>query len=244
MKTVILAGGYGTRLYPLTLDRPKALISISEEKTILDFMWEKITKISTEVFLISNDKFFHIFDEWRRRRNAKIKILNDGTRNNEERLGAIGDLELLLNIEELNEDLLVVGSDNIFDWELKDFVEFSREKQKVTIGLYDVEFLEKAVRFGVVEVDGDGKVLRMEEKPINPFSTLIGVCIYYFPLSKLFFISEYSRMVREHLKDAPGFFFSWLYEREEIYGYICRGKWFDIGTLQSLEEARAYFKDR
>lgn len=241
MKTVILAAGYGTRLKPLTDDTPKALIPIIGEETIIDLLWDKISEISSEIFLISNDKFFEKFNIWRQNGNLNIKIFNDGTRNNDERLGAIGDLELLLDSEHINDDLMVVGSDNVFDWELRDFTEFSKARGTITIGLYDVGKLERAKNLGVVRIDDQNRVVELQEKPQHPSSSLIGVCIYFFPQAKLGLLKEYASKAKEHLRDAPGYFFSWVYQREKVSGYKFEGKWFDIGNFKALEEARKYF---
>ena len=244
MKTIILAAGYGTRLYPLTKTLPKALIPIVDEKTILDLLIDKIKPLSEEIILISNALFYEKFVDWSKKRNISLDIINDGTFSNEERLGAIGDLELLFKTKNINTDILVVGSDNIFDWRLENFVEFGKSKNSITIGLYNLGDLKKAKRFGVVQINKDNKVVRLQEKPSSPFSTLIGVCIYYFPQEKIYYIDEFARLHPRELKDAPGSFFSWVYTQEDIYGFVFEGKWFDIGTHQSLEEAKTYFTQK
>ncbi len=122
MKAVILVAGYATRLYPLTKNKPKALLKVGG-KTILQHILEKIQEVDiiNEVFLVSNARFYPHFQEWVADR--PIKVLDDGTSTNETRLGAIADLQFAIEKEKIDDDIIVLAGDNLFDFSLVDFVE-------------------------------------------------------------------------------------------------------------------------
>ena len=145
MKALILSAGYGTRLYPLTKNKPKALLPIAGQPMI-DHILDKLKKVSgfKEIIVISNNKFFFKFKTWASKTQKKykkfsVKVFNDGSNTIEDRLGAIGDILFVLKKEKIKQDLLIVGGDNIFDFDLRDFISFARQKKpQVSIGLCSI----------------------------------------------------------------------------------------------------------
>ena len=241
MKAVILAAGYATRLYPLTLNTPKCLLEVGG-RTILDLLCTKLLRLKglEEIIVVTNAKFFSQLTAWKKktRLSCPVRVLDDGTLSNETRLGAIGDLHFAIGQGGLQTDLLMLASDNLFDAGFEDFVRFAKEKKdKICVGLYDIRDPKLAAgKFGVLEVNGSGRLTGMEEKPERPKSTLIGMGIYYFPKETLGFAREY--LSGSSAKDAPGFYVKWLMEKTSIFGFLFSGMWYDIGDLKSLEEAR------
>ena len=189
MKAIVLCAGYATRLYPLTLDKPKSLLEISE-KPLLNYIIEKIEKIPDidEIFVVANDKFHKQFLDWlndyENNFTKKINIINDGTTSNENRLGGVGDLDLTIRKEKINEDLLVVLGDNLFDFDLNSMISFFNKINGITVGIYDLKDWEQAKNFGVFEVKNN-KLISFEEKPQNPKSTIISTGVYLFPKKDL-----------------------------------------------------------
>ena len=244
MKVLILAAGYGTRLYPLVQDTAKPLLKVAD-KPLIDYTLDKLQKFSglSQVLVVTNDKFFKIFKDWaeaHKKYPIGIKVVNDGTKTPEERLGSIGDIHYVIQQEHIADDLLVVGGDNLFDYFLDDYIAFARQvSPRVTIGLYDIEDKKKAKIYGVVCVDGQNRITSFEEKPVSPKSSLIGMCLYYFPKKSLGLISDYLRETQK--ADKAGDYINWLYQREDVYGFKFQGKWFDIGSIESLEEAQKEF---
>jgi glucose-1-phosphate thymidylyltransferase len=244
MRILILAAGYGTRLYPLTLETPKALLSINK-KPILNHLLEKIdnlkrtTKID-EIVIVSNDKFHKKFLSWRRGYNRLgIKILNDGSTAPDNRRGAIRDIEL--GIRNCLDDWLIFGSDNLFDWELKSFVTFSLSRSPYpTVGIYDVKKKKMANQLGIVEVSKTRVIKEFWEKPKRPRTTLIATCIYFFPKESLKFIDEYLKMYGT--SDMIGQYIGWLVNKTKVYAFLFKGNWIDIGSNNSLREAERLFK--
>jgi glucose-1-phosphate thymidylyltransferase len=244
MKILILAGGYGTRLYPIIKDTPKALLDVCG-KTLIDHTLDKFNGIDgiTEVVIVTNAKFHGLLSAWAGKNSGgpfPIRVVNDGTHTPEERLGAIGDILFVLEQEKTPVDWVVAGSDNLFNYSLKDFFAFAGTKAPfVTVGCYDIEDLQGATKYGVIELDASGKFLSLEEKPRNPRSSLISMCLYYLPKETL----KYLRIFVDETKspDTTGGYLQWLYKKSPVYGFKFRGKWYDIGSLESYNAAQAGF---
>ncbi len=238
MTVIILAAGYAVRLQPLTLNTSKSLLPIGNKK-IIDRILEKVLKIGavSSIYIITNSKFFKNFGDWLKSAGYKKKILLicDGTTTNENRLGAIRDLEFVIKEEAISDDILVMAGDNLFEFDLADFLNFAKQRDGAAIALYDIGSIELARNFGVVEIDANKKVVDFEEKPGNPKSTLVSTGIYYFPKDKVAFINEYVKMQTK--LDAPGHYIGWLSRRDEVYGFTFTEDWYDIGTLESYRKA-------
>lgn len=246
MKVVILAAGYAVRLNPLTLNTPKSLLVVAD-KTIMDRIVEKITalKEAGSICIVSNNKFFKNFNDWRKRSGykARISIINDGSVSNETRLGAIKDLDLAIREENIADDLLVVAGDNLFDMDLKKFLDFAvAHPDGVSVALYDLQNIELARNFGVVAIDENFKVVNFEEKPEEPKSTLISTGIYYFPREKLPLLTEYVKT--EGKLDAPGYYISWLSTHHNVYGFKFTEDWYDIGNVESYKKADKEYSEK
>jgi glucose-1-phosphate thymidylyltransferase len=244
MKTVILAAGYATRLYPLTQNKPKALLSIGS-KPLLDHLADKIAAIRgpNEVVLVTNDRFARLFEEWAQKSKlpARPRVLNDGTTSNDDRLGAVGDLDFAIRKAGLADDLLVLASDNLFDGSLADFAAFARAKTGAGVGVYDLKDPALgAGRYGMVTLDGTSRITAIDEKPERPRTRFASMGVYYFPAPSLGLIREY--LASPDKKDAPGHYAAWLLAKMPVYGYVFTGRWYDIGSIDQLEEAGREFE--
>lgn len=246
MKALILAAGYATRLYPLTENMPKPLLKIAG-RPMIDYIVDKLKEINEvdEIFIVTNAKFFNHFKKWAREINfdGKIKIINDGTKSEDSRIGAIGDINLVIKRERIKDDLLIVGGDNLFTWGLGDFVSYALgKKPALTVGLYDVKNKAAASRYGVAGINRDRRIINFEEKPSLPKSRLAAMCLYYFPREKLSLTGEYLRGIKNLCKnDATGNYIRWLYAKEPVYGFVFRGRWYDIGHVDAYKTADKVF---
>ncbi len=245
MKVVILAAGYATRLYPLTEDMPKCLLKVGG-KTILDSICGKLESVGVfeEISIVTNAKFYPQLRAWKgeRRSTVPVTVINDNTRSNDTRLGAIGDLGLAIQQSKIDGDFMMMASDNLFDQDLSDFVSFARAKRNsVCVATYDIgDPMNAAKKFGVLEVAGDGLVTGMEEKPEKPRSSLIGMGVYYFPAKTVPMVFEY--LSSPGAQDAPGHYVRWLFDKgAKIFGFQFKGAWYDIGDLKALDEANRHF---
>ncbi len=245
MKALILAAGYGTRLYPLTLNQPKPLLDLNQ-RTIIDFLLDKIQDDPelSEILVVTNDKFTGHFVSWAEKKKGldrPIKVINDKTTSNEDRLGSVGDIDYAIRQESINEDILVLGGDNLFDYDLEGYLRFAREKAPhVTIGLYDIKDKDKARPFGVAALDKECRITSFDEKPERPKSALIAMCLYYFPGDTLPMVGEY--LARSQKKDKAGDYIRWISGREPVFGFQFEGHWFDIGSKDSYQQAQEHFR--
>ena len=242
MKCIILCAGYGTRLYPLTLDKPKAFLEIGN-KTMLDCIISKIEPIDEikDVFIVSTDKFYMQFVWWLKNYAGKknIEIINDGTSTNETRLGGIGDLFLAIEGKKIDDDILVIAGDNLFEFQLRAFIDFFNEKKGIAVALYDVKSLKEAKKFGVVALNSSFKIIDFEEKPESPKSTLISTACYIFRKEDLQGIRDY--MKTENNKDGPGYLIKHFYPLKDVYGFVFSEPWFDIGSIEQYNAVREIY---
>ncbi len=242
---MLLAAGYATRLYPLTLDKPKPLLPIGT-RPIIEFILDIVEPLKEvdEVFIVTNQKFSTHFEDWNRGYSGpkKIVVVNDGTISNEDRLGATGDIEFVIRKKNIKDDLIVLAGDNIFKAGLRGFLDFSLSKRPaLSIGLYDVGDMELAKKYGIVSLDSEKKIIEFREKPKAPSSTLAAQCLYFFPKERLGVMKEY--LDTSTNQDAPGYFLEWLSGKEAVFGYVFKGeKWFDIGDRSSYEKAEYEFR--
>jgi glucose-1-phosphate thymidylyltransferase len=222
VKAVILAAGYATRLYPLTLDRPKALLPVGG-KPMLDHLREQLERVEglDEMYVVTNSKFADAFREWAAGRSG---------------------LPLRIREEGLDDDLLVLAGDNLFSESIAPFPVFALEKGGPALGVYDVGDLETIRRYSVIELDEDDRVTRLEEKPEQPRSTLAGIALYFYPRSALRYVREY--LEEGNNPDQPGRLVQWLYPGTGVYGWRVPGRWFDVGSKETLAEADQAFTGR
>jgi glucose-1-phosphate thymidylyltransferase len=241
MKALILAAGYATRLYPLTVEYPKPFLKVGK-RPIIDYIIDKIEKIAEidEVIVVTNSKFFGRFQEWRKKLRSKkqISLVDDLTKDYSDRRGAIGDMNFAINKKRIRDDLLVIGGDNIFDAGLKDFLDFARAKEPhPIIGVYNIMHKAKATKYGVIRLDEEDRIVDFEEKPAKPHSALIAMCLYYFPRAKVKLVRKYLNS-RADKHDAVGFYIDWLRRHEKVYGFVFNGRWYDIGHPTIYKEAQ------
>ncbi|MGZ4281803.1 MAG: nucleotidyltransferase family protein [Gaiellaceae bacterium] len=243
MRAVVLAAGYATRLQPLTLDRPKHLLEVAG-RPILDRLLDQLPLDEVDaITVVTNAKFAPHFLAWAKERGGPvpISVVDDGTTSDEDKLGAIGDLALVVRELEVGDDLLVAAGDSLFTERLDGFVRFARERQAAATAVYDVGDLAAMGRLSAVSVDADSRVTAFEEKPERAASTLAGIALYFYPREVLPLVSEY--LEEGHNPDQPGRFVEWLYSRTPVYAWQVPGRWLDVGTPEALAEADREFGD-
>lgn len=242
MRILILAAGYGTRLYPLTLNVAKSLIQINQQP-IINFIFKKIERLHKEfniksIKIISNNKFYKDFLDWQKEYDLELEVLNDGSNNPQDGLGAVKDMHF--GIGQDKDDYLILGGDNLFEDSLVNFVSFAQKnKPYVSLGLYDLKDRNNASHYGIVSLNSDNLVENFKEKPNHPHSTLAATCIYYFSKQSLAFLDQF--VAKSSNKDAAGKYIEDLVENYKVFGYILKGAWFDIGQIETLRSAEKVF---
>ncbi len=245
MNVLILAAGYATRLYPLTLTKAKPLLEVAG-KPMIEWVIDNLAPIPGigTVYVVTNDKFAQDFQDWadgyaKSQPKMKFKIVNDGSGSDADKLGAIGDIRLVITREELtSEPLLVVAGDNLFSEPLTDFVA-AAQGSVATLATYDVGDLEAMKKYSAIKTDEEGIITRFEEKPEKPDTTLTGIALYYFAPETLELFTTY--IAAGNNPDQPGRFIQWLHTRRPVKTYQLKGTWYDIGSKETLEEANKIF---
>lgn len=244
MKALVLAAGYATRLYPLTRDRAKPLLPVGG-RPIIDYIVDSLDDVPEIdiVYVITNDKFTASFREWAasRKGRAAVEVINDGTLSDDDKRGAIGDILFAIRRKKIDDDLIVVGGDNLFELDMRKVVAFFREKGTMVVA-YDVGDRAAARQYGIVAVDGDGRVVDFQEKPEDPPSTLAAIAMYLYPREGLRMFQVYAD--EGNNLDQPGRYIQWLYTREPVHAHVFSGLWYDIGDMEMYRKADEIYKEK
>ena len=232
MKAIVLAAGYATRLRPLTDTWAKELLPVGG-RPIVDWILDRVEEVDEvdAIHVVTNARKAPAFVEWAEGR--KIAVHDDGTTSNDDRLGAIGDLCFVRDDAGLDDDLLVIAGDNLFEFSLAEYVGYWRSKgQASAVAVRDVGSLELAKEYGIVALADDDRVLDFVEKPVDPPSTLAATATYIFHRAHAARIPEY--LAAGNSADQPGRFVAWLQANEPVYGWTFSESWFDIGNAEQL----------
>ena len=245
MKLLVLAAGYATRLHPLTRTRAKPLLDVAGCPMIEHVLatTRNLPSISG-IEVVTNHKFAADFETWAREYQHRhptsppITIVNDQSTDDTNKLGAIGDIDHVIRTRKIDDDLLIIGGDNLFREPLDGFLAFA-ERTGPSVGIYDVGDLEQIKKYNNVSWNAEGRITDFEEKPAVPRSTKTAICLYYYPRQILPLIARY--LADRNNPDQPGRLVAWLYKQLPVYVFEIHGVWLDIGSIDSLQQAQSLF---
>jgi len=241
MDAVVLAGGYATRLWPITRHRPKMMLPVGET-TVIDRVLSELESDGRvdDVYISTNERFADDFESFLADREyEKPRLSVEDTTGEDEKFGVVGALGQLVDREGIDDDLFVIAGDNLISFDVSDFIDAYEDNGATTLAAYDVGSREKAKSYGLVTLDDD-EVVDFQEKPEDPASTLVSIACYVFPADQVRF-EEY--LEDGNNPDEPGWFIQWLVDNDEVYAYTFDEAWFDIGTPESYLTAVAYHLD-
>lgn len=248
MKLIILAAGYATRLHPLTLNQAKPLLPVAG-RPMIDHVLDSLSPIAgiDGIIVVTNARFAAQFEAWARAwqerlPRIRLRVVNDQSTDDSNKLGAIGDLHLVLERENIQDDVIVVAGDNLFSEKLGGFGACCRQADTPVLGVHDVGSLELIRKYCAITTDATGRITFFEEKPPHPTCTLTGVALYYYPKPVLPLIGQYIR--EKNNPDQPGRLVEWLYPRVPFRTWRVPGTWYDIGSKEALAEADRVFSQR
>lgn len=239
MKCLILAAGYGTRMQAVTGDIPKALIRLGD-RTILDLLMQRLEPLGLECTLVTNRKYHDQFVRWQRSTDVTMTILDNGTEHVDARFGAVGDICFALETGQLDEDLLIVAADTLFDFPLQGLVQaFQSDRHGVVAVRYNPDLADLRRR-GVVEVDDTGRITGFNEKPDQPASHLASTPLYILPRELQNEPARY--LAAGGNPDAPGYLIEYLVARHPLNAWQIPGEIRDVGNPDSYSAALAQFE--
>ncbi len=223
MKCLILASGFGTRLYPVTKKTAKGLLPY-KGKPVINHIIERLPA-DIDIHVNTNRKFENQYQQWQKTLDRHITLLIEPVKDEKQSLGAVGSVEYWTRQKGIEDDILVIASDNYFEMDMADFIARFNGRNAL-VAVYDIGNLKDACQFGIVKVDGD-KVVELAEKPQKPQSSLVATACYIFPKRALPMLHRYCRRDK---KDNLGDFLVHLIRNDELYAYIFKEAWFDIGS--------------
>ena len=242
MKAVVLAGGYATRMWPITKDRPKMFLPVGDG-TVIDVIFEDLEADDRidEVFVSTNERFAGVFESFLADAPYEKPTLSiEETVAEDEKFGVVGALAQLIGREGVDDDLVVIAGDNLLSFDVREFVDFFEAAGTPSLAAYDVGSRERAKSYGLVQLDGD-RVVDFQEKPDDPESTLVSIACYAFPAGTLPEFDTY--LADGNNPDEPGWFLQWLQTRGAVHAFTFDGAWFDIGTPESYLDAVSWYLD-
>lgn len=241
MKAIVLAGGFAKRMWPLTKDKPKHLLPVFG-RPMLDYVLVKLEEVEEldQIFISTNAKFEQQFNQYISTFASKknITLFIEDTHSEGEKLGSVGALGFLIRENKIDDELLVIGGDNIFDFGMLEFLNFFHIKEANIVALYDIKSDTQAKLYGVVAIDGNGMIIDFQEKPELPKSTLVSTACYAFTRVGVKNIIRYLKEGNE--PDKIGHFIEWLYKNDDVFGFVFEGFWFDIGSFESYDNANEF----
>lgn len=245
MKGIILAAGYATRLYPLTKDRPKALLPVAG-KPIIDYIADEMDTIDAldQIIIISNHLFATQFQDWADSRNRRgqghpVVVLDDGSTDDTNKLGAIGDIQFVIDQLQIDDELMVIAGDNLFTYKLRDAWQVYANNTEDMILARQMPPEEDLTRYAIASTDTAGLVTDLVEKPKQPKSNLAVFATYFYRRETVPLIRDY--LATGNSPDAPGNFPAWLYTRKPVRVYLFDGICIDIGTPESYADVQTSF---
>lgn len=227
MKCLILAGGFATRLYPLTLNKAKALLEY-KGKPIINYVVDKVPQ-NINIMVNTNKKFEADFHNWQQNLSREVEILVEEALTDNQKLGAVGSLSFWIENKPIVEDLLVIAGDNYFEFDLAQFIA-SYDGKHSLVAVYNIGDKSKATQFGVVQLD-EHRIVKLQEKPARPESSLVATACYIFPQRIFFHLHQYCQQGR---RDNLGSLIAYLVEQEEVHAYAFTEPWVDIGSVEDL----------
>jgi glucose-1-phosphate thymidylyltransferase len=223
MKCLILASGFGTRLYPLTQSKAKALLEY-EGKPLISHIIDKIPQ-DIDILININQKFEADFRRWQDTIGRAVTLCVEPVLTEEQAFGAVGSMDYWIKAKNITEDLLVVACDNYFEFGLRQFIGAYTGKNTL-VAVYDIGDKSKAGQFGVVRLEGN-RIIELVEKPMKPESSLVAIACYIFPPRIFPLLFQCCTEGRDNL----GNFISYLVEIDQVQAYTFSDVWFDIGSL-------------
>ena len=237
---ILLCAGYGTRMGALTAETPKPLLPLAG-KPVLDYLLELLLELDglEQVHVVSNSRYAEPFRAWARGWNQRgdlvLTVHDDGSTSNDDRRGAVGDLDFVLRRVSPSGGALVAAGDNIYRFSLRSLWRaFVGSGRSWVLGLEETD-PAKLRRTGVLELGPEERVVRLHEKPEAPPSTWACPSLYCFQAQALGRVAGY--LAAGHPRDEIGRFVAHLATREALHAHQVIGERLHVGSPEAYRQA-------
>ncbi len=232
MKTFILAGGFATRLWPLTEHRAKPLLPLVG-KPILTHIVDKLPA-DFHVTVSTNAAFEEDFNEWQKMLGRPATVYIESALHDDAKLGALRAVADWVTREKIAEDVLLLTGDNYLGFDMATFIAAYRPGTPL-LAAYDIKDLAAASKFGTVILGPNGKsISAFEEKPKEPKTTFISTGCSVIPASALPILIEYAK---DHADNIGGIFEEFMRRTMAVDAFTFSEPWYDIGSFEAYLEA-------
>ena len=230
MKTIILAGGKGTRLAPYTTIFPKPLVPIGD-RPILEIIIRQLAAQGLGDIILSIGHLGELIEAYFQNERRNIPGLRLDYFREDEPLGTAGSLAM---ISGLDETFLVMNGDILTTLDYQALIRHHMEqKAALTIAMHKKDI---KIDLGVLETNDEGDLVSYNEKPLYSFDVSMG--IYVYEPRVLEYIPKGSYM------DFPDLVRALLCHCEKVSGFHSRDYWLDIGRREDYETAQQEFESR
>lgn len=243
MKAIIMAGGYATRLYPLTHNKPKALLDVCG-KPILEWILNDLSHIKdiTQIIIVTNQKFYDDIKIWVSQKNyLDLLVLKTTSTNEKDKKGTSADLLWTIRSLKIEDDILVLASDNLLDFSLINLVSFFKDNNKshICVFAYYETDRKKLAKTGVAQII-DNSIVSFSEKPLNPIHNWAIPPYYIYPKASFDLISD--ALETGCCPDSPGYLIEWICKTEQIKALQINGKRYNCGDIDSFNYTKDNYK--
>ncbi|MBI4147881.1 NTP transferase domain-containing protein [Candidatus Woesearchaeota archaeon] len=238
MKAVILCAGYGTRLKPLTNDTSKSLLPVAG-KPLINHIIDRLAEID-QITIVTNSLYYQKFVEWQSHNTFPIplRILSNGKTNGELN-GAVRDMQL--GLESIDDDVLVMAGDTLFEFNLPHFVDKFRKSKTTTVAVQKEQDVERVKKANEVCLDGS-RIVHFKEKPAQPTSMHTAASMYLIPRADIGSISKFLADPESNPSNA-GNYIEWLHTRQPVHAYVFSERRWNIDTLEEYMDVNRLYSD-
>ena len=234
MKALILAGGKGTRLYPVTLETPKPLLTV-RKKPIINYLVELFLEqgmhdIGVVISTDHKEDFAWLYKRWWN--DYPIRFFEES-----EPMGTFGGIITAAHWLRDEPHFFVTNGDELKRVNLKAMRDFHEEHQgPATIALVEVE---KPQDYGVAVME-ENRIKEFLEKPKKPLTKLVSSGLYLFT-PEIFDYYDFSTFQPAMVE---GYLFPKLAKEQKLYGFPYEGSWYDCGTFERWQRAIEEWPER
>jgi len=244
MQAVVLAAGFGKRMGRYK-ENPKALLEIGG-RPILDHTLSFLGEAPglEKVNIRTNALYYPLFKEWLKKSEftGLVELCSNGVLADDERLGAIGDLEDVCSKKNITDDIIVTAGDSIFDFSIVPFLEYASSVDGDVIAVAETKERKALKAGGVVKLTSDSRVIEFEEKPEKPGSRLLALPLYRVSGQTIPQLKKY--MMDGNDRDNLGSFFAWSYRRRPLHAYRIEGERHHVTDLASYRKITSLFEKK